>query len=512
MDAKFWRAGMPSLRQKQRLNHYICVGLGTLLLSSTLVGCGSGESEASTPTETPTTPTPSPKTLNVKVPVELRNISIKVYDNTDNTLILEQTANTTTNLALTLPQSVKNRIYRVELTTLPSALIYNPLSGQYNNVSTHLNTLIEINLNSTNQTVFINPNSEAVYQRALIRSGYLPTDAKIDPTGISSLHLKLASNDVNTALLSAFNSIDLPNLSPAYSLSSFTAQDIINLPALYTTVFFSFGYIQQWANSFPTDSFTEFTKNLAIDLRDGQLDGKILRGDKTALKTLVSSAPENIDPAQNTLLKIAANQKMVRDEYGTSLKESTLQLAKNYQQDSINPSGYNLLEQKVYSFDPQIESTDSFRVSGAGDYRRAVGFVDTTATCNGSAYPCKQGLTGINLVNVNLPSIEYLIGHYDDGNGCQLNIRANGVLELIKGAQTYRSTLDADSTDNLLQVNKTTHEYLLNSSSSQPTNTTFQYNFIQIQIKANQVVSASAGLDNRKAPDQLQTTQLQCSF
>ena len=115
-------------------------------------------------------------------------------------------------------------------------------------------------------------------------------------------------------------------------------------------------------------------------------------------------------------------------------------------------------------------------------------------------------------MNVNLPSIEYLIGHYDDGNGCQLNVRANGVLELTKGSQNYRSTLDADSTDNLLQVDKTTHEYLLNSSSSQPTNPTFQYNFIQIKIKANQVISASAGLDNRKAPDQLQTTQLQCSF
>jgi hypothetical protein len=512
MDAKFWRAGMPSLKQKQRLNHYICLGLSTLLLSSTLVGCGSGESEAPLPTETPTTPTPSPRTLNVKVPVEMRNITIKVYDNTENTLILEQKANTTTNLVLTLPQNIQNRIYRVELTTQPTALIYNPLSSQYDNVSTTLNALIEFNLNSTSKNVFINPNSEAIYQRALIRSGYLPSDTKIDPTGISSLHLKLASNDVNTALLSAFNSIDLPNLSPAYSLSSFTIQDVADFPALYTSIFFSFGYIQQWANTFPNDFFNEFTKNLAVDLRDGQLDAKKVRGDKTTLRTLITTAPENVDPAQNTLLKIAANQKTIRDQYGASLKEATLELAKSYQQDSINLPGYNLLQQKVYAFDPQIESNDSFRVSGAGDYRRAVGFVDTTATCNGSTYPCKQGLTGINLVNVNLPSIEYLIGHYDDGNGCQLNVRANGVLELTKGSQNYRSTLDADSTDNLLQVDKTTHEYILNSSSSQPTNPTFQYNFIQIRIKANQVISASAGLDNRKAPDQLQSTQLQCSF
>ncbi len=504
---------MPSLKQKQRLNHYVCLGLGTLLMSATLIGCGSGESEARTPTEEPTTPTPAPRSLHVKVPAEMRNIIIRIYDNTDNSLVLEQAANTTTNLQLILPPNIQNRIYRVELSTQPNALIYNPLTGQYENIATTLNALVEIDLNSNStKTAFINPQSEAVYQRALVRSGYLPSDTKVDPTGISSLHLKLASNDINTALLSAFNRIDLPNLSPAYTLSSFTAQDIATQPVLYTSAFFSFGYIQQWATSFPLDTFARFTQNLAVDLRDGQLDAKKIRGDQTAFEALIPPAPENVDPAQNTLLKIAANQKTIRDQYGTSLKAATLQLAKTYQQDSINPQGYALLQQKIYAFDPTVESNDSFRVSGAGDYRRAVGFVDTTATCNGSAYPCKQGITGINLVNVNLPSIDYLVGHYQDSNDCQLNIRANGVLELIKGSQSYRSTLDADSTDNLLQLDQATHEYLLNSSSSQPTNPTLQYHFIQIRIKANQVISASAGLDHRKAPDQLQSTQLQCNF
>ncbi|ENW5027190.1 hypothetical protein ACFLM2_003642, partial [Acinetobacter baumannii] len=41
---------------------------------------------------------------------------------------------------------------------------------------------------------------------------------------------------------------------------------------------------------------------------------------------------------------------------------------------------------------------------------------------------------------------------------------------------------------------------------------TQQYNFIQLHIKANKIVSAQAGLDSRKAPDVLQTTQLECSF
>ncbi|EPH3191945.1 hypothetical protein PXI25_003007, partial [Acinetobacter baumannii] len=100
----------------------------------------------------------------------------------------------------------------------------------------------------------------------------------------------------------------------------------------------------------------------------------------------------------------------------------------------------------------------------------------------------------------------------DSTTGCQLNFRANGQIELIKGSQSYRSALSADSTDNLLQTDAASYSYLLNSSSSEPNNSTQQYNFIQLHIKANKIVSAQAGLDSRKAPDVLQTTQLECSF
>ena len=215
-------------------------------------------------------------------------------------------------------------------------------------------------------------------------------------------------------------------------------------------------------------------------------------------------------------MNITNNQKNIRNQYATSLKAAVFELANNYQQQNLNPAGYVLLQQNSYTgAEPFIDSTSSFRVAGAGDYRRAVGFVDTTGSCNDSKYPCKQGITGINLVNPNLPSIEYLIGHYEDkSNGCQLNIRANGALELIKDSKLYRSVLDADSTDNLLQLpDPTKSEYLLNSSSPEPNNDSLKYAFVQVHIKANQVLSAQAGFDSRKAPDeQLQETQAQCSF
>jgi len=213
-------------------------------------------------------------------------------------------------------------------------------------------------------------------------------------------------------------------------------------------------------------------------------------------------------------LDIAANQKATRDYFATNLKAATLQLADSQSQSSLDQTGYTLLQKKLYSgVVPSGNTTDFFRIDGAGDYRRAVGFSGITATCNGSAYPCKQGLTSINIADSKLPATDYLVGHYENSaSGCQLNFRANGQIELIQGSQIYRSALSADSTDNLLQTDAASYSYLLNSSSSEPNNSTQQYNFVQLHIKANKIVSAQAGLDSRKAPDVLQTKQLECSF
>ena len=55
-------------------------------------------------------------------------------------------------------------------------------------------------------------------------------------------------------------------------------------------------------------------------------------------------------------------------------------------------------------------------------------------------------------------------------------------------------------------------EFTLNSSSTDVDFSLQKYKFIQIKLNGHQVLSASAGLDTRKAPDQLQTTELECSF
>ena len=242
MDAEFWRAGMPSLRTKQRLNQFLCLGVSTLLISTALVGCGSGESEAKND-PAPIVTVPKPKNFDIKVPVEMRDVVVKLYDNFDNTLVLEQQASTTSNLTVTLPSVLNTkRLYRIELSTKPSSLVFDFLSGLYKPLNITQHALIEVDTSNLTQPIFINPSSEAIYQRALIRSGHLPNET-VDPTQISELHLSLATQDVNTALISAFHRNDFPNLNTSNQLNVFTQQDIVSRLALYINTYFSFGFV-----------------------------------------------------------------------------------------------------------------------------------------------------------------------------------------------------------------------------------------------------------------------------
>jgi len=503
------------LHQSKETKLHIYLGLSTLILSAALVGCGGGGSSSgnSPSTPTPVDPTPEATTdVTLKSPVEMLNIQLKVYDNTSNSILLDTSIASLNSFNVKIPTATLNRLYLVEITTQNSSQVFNPITLKYEKISDIYHAFITPN-SVSGRTLFISPSSEAIYQRAVIRSGQLPQDT-IASNRIEQLHVDLATQDIYRSLLNAFKDADIPSLSPANSLVTAltTLQYSTTQPSTYVDSYLSFGYLQYWSNFHGgTNTYQELIKSLATDLKDGFLDGKKLHGDQTTFTPIFTSAPDNIDPVKNTLLDIAANQKTTRDNFATNLKAATLKLANSQ---SLDQTSYNLLDKKQYSgVVPIGNTTDFFRIDGAGDYRRAVGFSGITATCNGSIYPCKQGLTSINLSDPKLPATDYLVGHYEDtATGCQLNFRANGQIELIKGSQTYRSALSADSTDNLLQTDAASLSYLLNSSSPEPNNSTQQYNFIQLSIKANKIVSAKAGLDSRKAPDNLQTPQLECSF
>ncbi|NUG22026.1 hypothetical protein [Acinetobacter lactucae] len=504
------------LQQSKETKLRTYLGLSTLILTVALTGCGGGGSSggSSPTTPTPVDPTPEATTeVTLKTPVEMRNIQLKVYDNTNNAVLVDTPIASLNSFNVKIPTAKLNRLYRVEITTQSSSQVFDPITSQYQNLSGIYHAFITPNTVSS-RTQFISPSSEAVYQRAVIRSGQL-TQETIDPTRIEQLHVDLASQDVYKSLMNAFKDPAIPSLSPANPLTILNLQQYsTKQPTTYVDSYLSFGYLQYWSTIHGgATAYQELVKSLATDLKDGFLDGKKLHGDQTSFTPIFTPAPDNIDPAKNTLLDIAANQKVTRDYFGTNLKASTLQLATANSQQSLDQTGYELLQKKVYTgIVPTVNSTTFIRIDGAGDYRRAVGFT-TTATCNGSTYPCKQGLSSINLSDPNLPATDYLIGHYEDtSTGCQLNFRGNGQIDLSKGTQIYRTALSADSTDNLLQTDAASSSYLLNSSSAEPNNSTQQYNFIQLSIKANKIMSAKAGLDSRKAPDNLQTTQLECSF
>ncbi|MFV5639358.1 hypothetical protein [Acinetobacter oleivorans] len=503
------------LHQSKETKLRTYLGLSTLILSAALVGCGGGGSSSGNSPSTPTPVDPTPEAMTdviLKSPVEILNIQLKVYDNTTSSVLLDTSIASLNRFNVKIPTAKLNHLYLVEITTQNSSLVFNPITLKYENFSGIYHAFITPN-SVTGRTLFISPSSEAIYQRAVIRSGQLPQDT-ISKNRIEQLHVDLASQDIFRSLLNAFKDADIPSLSPANSLVTAltTLQYSTTQPNTYVDSYLSFGYLQYWSNFHGgTTTYQELIKSLATDLKDGFLDGKKLHGDQTSFTPIFTPAPDNIDPIKNTLLDIAANQKAIRDNFAANLKAATLKLANSQ---SLDQTSYNLLDKKQYSGIVPIGNTaDFFRIDGAGDYRRAVGFSGITATCNGSAYPCKQGLTSINLSDPKLPATDYLVGHYEDtATGCQLNFRANGQIDLIKGSQTYRSALSADSTDNLLQTDAASSSYLLNSSSAEPNNSTQQYNFIQLSIKANKIVSAKAGLDSRKAPDSLQTPQLECSF
>lgn len=500
------------LHQSKEIKLHTYLGLSTLILSAALVGCGGGGSSSGNSPSTPTPVDPTPETttdVTLKSPVEMRNIQLKIYDNTTNSVLVDTSIASLNSFNVKIPTAKLNRLYRVEITTQNSSQVFDPITSTYQNFSGIYHAFIIPN-SVSGRNLFISPSSEAIYQRAVIRSGQLPQET-IDPTRIEQLHVDLASQDVYRSLLNAFKDADIPSLSPANSLMEYSSIK----PSTYVDTYLSLGYLQYWSTFHAgTTTYQELIKSLTTDLKDGFLDGKKLHGDQTSFTPIFNSAPDNIDPVKNTLLDIAANQKTIRDNFASNLRASTLELAKANSQQLLDKNGYDLLQKKLYSgVVPVGNTTDFFRIDGAGDYRRAVGFSDIIATCNGSIYPCKQGLTSINLSDPKLPATDYLVGHYEDtSTGCQLNFRANGQIELIKGSQTYGSALSADSTDNLLQTDAASLSYLLNSSSAEPNNSTQQYNFIQLSIKANKIVSAKAGLDSRKAPDTLQTPQLECSF
>ncbi|WP_228258826.1 hypothetical protein [Acinetobacter ihumii] len=483
------------------------------MLSAFLVSCGGSSNTPPTP-ESNNNDSEStklqPNEVLIKVPLEMRNVTVKLYDNTSNQVVTEIASFNGVSSALKFPIEKANRIYRLEISTHPNSQIYDFINDQYVTFTGTYHALVWPT--STESRVFlVSPVSEAVYQRALVRAGQLPNE-NLDHAQIDDSHFIMAMEDVNAALLNAFKNEKIPTVNNATALAYLAST--ASSQSLYLDSYLSFGYFMHWYNTHDqaTDYYAALTQNIALDLADGYLDGKTVSGNTTTFSALVNTV-ENTDARFNTAPDIGANQKNAREKFAAELRTAVLDLAQRQLQPSLNGSAYKALSDRAYSGTPNSAyNSANIRTSGAGDYRRAVGF-NSAGSCDDTIYPCKRGINGINNDNkdIQFPSIEYLVGRFE-ANGCILKVRATGDIELSKDNQVYKSSLNGGNTDNLLRVDATTQEYILNSGSAEPSNSTQQYPFIQLKIKANKILSASAGLDKRSSPVQLETEQLTCQF
>lgn len=179
------------LDQSKEIKVCTYLGLTTLILSVALVGCGGGSSSGgSSNTPKPSEPTPEVMTdITLKTPVEMRNVQLKVYDNTDNSILIDTQVASLTSYDIKLPSTKLNRLYRVEVTTQGSSQVFDPTKSEYQNISGVYHAFITPS-SISNKTQLISPSSEAIYQRAVIRSGQLPNETII-PTRIEQLHVAL---------------------------------------------------------------------------------------------------------------------------------------------------------------------------------------------------------------------------------------------------------------------------------------------------------------------------------
>lgn len=501
---------MPSIKkQYQGLKKVSSTLILSLLCSSILVACGGGETTRVSPpvedNETP--PDTSPKmTLNVIMPVHVINANMQVQLATNSTPVYKNEKFTGFDVQLKDLdyRANSNKLYLVTLTGDNSSSMYDPILNKYVPFNGTMHALGM--LSTTTQTIYITPATEAIYQRAVVRSNQFDVATKdIDLSLITNKHFSKSTTEVRNSLHSAFFTNTYPRFSNPQSISVIkhkTSND-----SSYNNLFSGLGLLQYWFTKYPKtiNTYLDLAHNIGVDLRDGYLDGRTIQGDKTAFKT-IPAAPINYNPQNNTLLKIGALQQLTRETFGNEWKVATLHYATQVAfQTSYNPLGIKDLESLEYytkSFDRDYDNL--YRWLGAGDYRPAFGLTNTESCSNG-LNPCKQGLNADDL-ETNINHVEYLIGTHQL-NQCTIKFYPSGDVSISKGDKIYRSSVNRDLSDNMQQLNHDPQHYILNvgASENKPAY------FLQFEVKDLKIINARTGYNYDIYPTALETKEMDCA-
>ena len=487
-----------------------------------LTGCGAENNPTTReiPAATFIPPPAATYNLTVESPVLLENVRISVTDTKTGTVINQTTVVNGNSSVIAIPATFLRNGTVTMVTLSPignTSRYFDPmLNNQLGAMASFDQPLHAIvSTGTVNTKIKVDPFSEIVYQRALIRAG---TVNFTNPT-LSQLTLTQLNN-ATTELTQALGTTATRPYSILFNSPASIAAINIYFPAIppnVPTINFAsndaaiaLGQLALYAqnNSSDTTPYLNFAARASLDMRDGDFDGMTVFGGDTdgtvvianpILYSGVTSLPNN-DPdntSENTLIRVNSNQRI---QTGLALKQATIQYFNTVNAALLAPSrtdGASL--SYILNYDYGVFNQTATLRLGAGNYTPAFGL-----------------LTGVNYTNAldvsDTPgrsnSIVQLNGVYKSTTttGCQLSVGYDGKIQLSQGSQVYEAIINREFSDSLTRT--TGNQYLLNVASPSLTSP----RFIQINTVGAVITSANAGSSGQQTPITLDTTDLSCTF
>ncbi len=503
-------------------------------MSMVLTGCGS-ENNPTTRfiTDPPFVPPPAPSyNLTVESPVLIENVRITLTEAKTGTVIHQTTVVNGNSSVIAVPSRYL-RTGSITVVTLspidPSSRYFDPMLNNQQGAMASFDKPLHalVSTGTIDSKIKVDPYSEIVYQRALIRSGTVsltnPSLSQLTVTHLSNATTELTQSFGTVAtkpysiLFNSPASIAAINI---YFPAIGSAAPAINYASLDAAV--ALGQLALYARNNPSDTkpYLNFAARAALDMRDGDLDGMTVFGGDTdgtvvitnpILYSGVTSQPNNNPDNNNPTSLIAINSNQ-RIQTGAALKQAATQYFNNLNAMSpIDEASLNYLVGKPatpssasipgYDFSIFNESLASPNVPasrvGAGNYTLAFGL--PTVLNFKKTLDVSDGQSRSN-------DIMQLNGVYKSSTGCQLSVAYDGKIQLGQGSQVYDATVSRKNSDSLTRV--TGNQYLVNVASSDLTSP----RFIQINTVGASISSASAGTSTQETPMVLDTTDLSCTF
>lgn len=498
-----------------------------LSMGLVLVGCGAGNN----PT-TRTNPTPPPSStvrtsynLTIQSPVLLKNIKVTVSDTTSGAVIVQSTIQNSNEAVVEIPVAFlkTDNVLMITLSPIDSASKYfDPMTngelGAIADFNQSLHSLVS--MNSSDKITRVDPFSEIIYQRTLIRTGTLDI-SKPQINRLNTTQLNAATSEMTTSFgVVAGTPYSILFNSPTSIAAINVYNDVLVVNTQANNALLAIGQLALYAQNNPADPapYLNFAARASLDLRDGDLDGMSIFGGDTAgtvritnpiLYTGIISDPNN-DPDFTDTTSLIAINKNQRIQQGAVLKlatttyfstiDASLPLASRTSSSSldyIQNYDYGIFAQSYVGTGFGSTPTEpSYRI-GAGNFTRAFGL--PTLTDSKQAIDASDG-------GGRSHDIMQLNGTYQSSNGCQLSVGYDGTIQLSQGTQTYQAIVSRKFSDRLIRLSG--DHYLVNVTSADLT----APRFIQIRTIGAQVISADAGRSTNQVPTTLDTTELHCDF